>query len=153
MAKESPAAGSAPPLAVAPAANVALALPRVPLRRRIARALSYLVLVAVVLVGLPLWPILVVSCVVPPLAMLSFPVLLLDTLLVAYSIAWLTYLLLAPSDAAPFAHSSNHKLLLPYDPLQVARTNRLALRYVSQMFRLVVPAIFDWPYRYVCVTT
>ncbi len=65
-------------------------------------------LVPLVLVGLPLWPLLALSCAVPVVALFTIPLFLLLTVLLLYSVAWLSYLVLAQSDVPPPAGALLH---------------------------------------------
>lgn len=134
---------------------------------RLARLLTdtlRIVLVPVVVVGLPLWPVALVLSVLPVFCVVAFPLLLLDTLLVSYGIAWLVYLALAQTDPPPLAAASDPSHLrsawlalvnalpvLPYSPVHVFKIALITLQSSTQVVRMFFPAIFDWSYRYVCL--
>lgn len=131
------------------------------LGRLVAQTLR-LVLVPIVALGLPLWSVLLVLTPLPVFCVVAFPLLLLDTLLVSYAIAWLVYLALAQTDPPPssvppgrswlrsaIAAIANAVPILPYSPIRVAKVTFITLQSVSQVVGVFFPAIFDWSYRYV----
>lgn len=113
-------------------------------------------LLPVLLVGVPLWPVLVLSC-ATPLVALALPLALLDTALVAYAVAWLAYLAAGQHRAArPSPDGLFLSLLrstagslpsLPVHPVRVLRVDAAALAYLVQASRVLFPAVFDWSYR------
>ncbi|KDN50409.1 hypothetical protein K437DRAFT_293616 [Tilletiaria anomala UBC 951] len=58
-------------------------------------------LIPIIVCGVPAWPVLGMLCIVPIVGMFTVPIFLLLTVTLMYSIAWLSYLVLAQSDPPP----------------------------------------------------
>lgn len=111
-------------------------------------------LLPVICIGAPLWPIVGLLCAVPVIGIFAIPLFLLLTLLLLYSVAWFSYLLLAQAD--PPASSKQGTLapylpFLPYSPLRCLKINWAALLYASSAIKVALPAVLDWSYRRVMV--
>lgn len=111
-------------------------------------------LLPVICIGAPLWPIIGLSCAVPVIGIFAIPLFLLLTLLLLYSVAWFSYLLLAQAD--PPASSKQGTLapylpFLPFSPLRCLKINWAALLYASSAIKVALPAVLDWSYRRVMV--
>lgn len=111
-------------------------------------------LLPVICIGIPLWPILGALCAVPLIGIFTIPLFLLTTLLLLYSVAWFSYLVLAQADPPASVQRgalANYLPFLPYSPLRCLKINWAAFLYASSTIRVVVPAILDWSYRRVMV--
>ncbi|PWN38379.1 uncharacterized protein FA14DRAFT_159976 [Meira miltonrushii] len=111
-------------------------------------------LLPVICIGAPLWPIVGLLCAVPVIGIFAIPLFLLLTLLLLYSVAWFSYLLLAQAD--PPASSKQGTFapylpFLPYSPLRCLKINWAALLYASSAVKVALPAVLDWSYRRVMV--
>lgn len=111
-------------------------------------------LLPVICVGVPAWPIVGILCAVPLVGIFAIPLFLFLTLLLLYSVAWFSYLLLAQAD--PPASSQQGALspylpFLPYSPMRCLKINWAALMYASSAVKVAVPAVLDWSYRRVMV--
>lgn len=111
-----------------------------------------LALTPVLLLGVPAWPFLALSCAVPFLSLVTVPLFILLSLLLLYSISWFTYLVLAQADA-PSLDSSRTRFLpfLPYSPSKCVKVTWATLVYSATAFKLALPAALDWSYRRVMV--
>lgn len=111
-----------------------------------------LALLPVLLLGVPTWPILALSCVVPFLSLITVPLFILLSLLLLYSISWFTYLVLAQADA-PSSHNGANRFLpfLPYSPSKCVKVTWATLIYSATALKLALPAALDWSYRRVMV--
>lgn len=110
-------------------------------------------LLPAILIGVPLWPILAISCAVPFLALVTIPLFILLSLFLVYSLSWFTYLVLAQADAPVSERSRLANVLpfLPYSPLKCLKVTWASLLYSSAAIRLLLPAVLDWSYRRVMV--
>jgi acetyl esterase/lipase len=94
----------------------------------------------------------------------TVPLFILLTVLLMYSIAWLSYLMLAQDDPPASSVSSilspaldgtpaaptmtkNYLPFLPFSPLRCVKVNWAALQYAATVLRVAVPTVFDWCYR------
>ena len=89
-----------------------------------------------------------------PLLCSTIPLFLLLTVLLFYSVAWFSYLILAQAD--PPASSQNGSIapflpFLPYSPLRCLKVNWAAALYASSAIKVALPAVLDWSYRRVMV--
>ncbi|UZJ54327.1 hypothetical protein CBS101457_003647 [Exobasidium rhododendri] len=111
------------------------------------------VLIPLILVGIPVWPILGLLCIVPIIGIITIPLFLLLTILLLYSVAWFSYLTLAQADPPGIKDGIITTFLpfLPYSPLRCLKVNWAAALYAISACRVVLPAILDWSYRRVMV--
>lgn len=121
-----------------------------------------MILIPTLVIAVPLWFMLVALTPIPVFCVVALPLLLLDTLVVSYSVVWLVYLALAQTDPPPSATPPgrnwlrrlvdglvNATPLLPYRPSRVITITWYTLQCAIQVVRVFFPAIFDWSYRYV----
>jgi hypothetical protein len=111
-------------------------------------------LMPVILIGVPAWPIVGLLCAVPIVGIFAIPLFILLTLLLLYSVAWFSYLVLAQAD--PPASSQHGSLapylpFLPYSPVRCLKINWAAFMYASSTVRVALPAVLDWSYRRIMV--
>lgn len=109
-------------------------------------------LLPVILIGVPTWPILAITCLVPFLSLVTIPLFVALSALLVYSLSWFTYLVLAQADA-PTSQSALTKVFpfLPYSPVKCLKVTWASFLYSATALRLVFPAILDWSYRRVMV--
>lgn len=106
-----------------------------------------LLLIPIIVVGIPTWPILFLLSFVPILGVLALPLLLSLSLLLFYSIPWFSYLLLAQASPPSSLHSNPYLPFLPYSPKRCAKVNWVALQYCRTAISVGFPAVLDWCYR------
>lgn len=75
-------------------------------------------------------------------------------MLLLYSIAWFSYLILAQADPPSSAGgglAGAYLPFLPYSPMRCLKINWAAFLYASTALRVALPAVLDWSYRRVMV--
>ncbi len=125
-------------------------------QRYLALLLKPIVLPALA-IALPAWPLLAAACAIPVIGVMAIPILLLISVLLLYTVAWICYLFLARRTFqrrgrnAPPMVAAQHLPLCPHqpDPVRQSRPRRLPIHRPA--FRIVFPAIFDWSYRRIMV--
>lgn len=132
-----------------------------PVIRRRGGAISRLVatflrvlLLPVIFIGIPLWPVLGLLCAVPIIGIITIPLFILTTALLLYAVAWFSYLVLAQADppaSSQSGHLSPYLPFLPYSPIRCLKINWAAFLYATTAVRIAVPSVLDWSYRRVMV--
>ncbi|PWN44548.1 alpha/beta-hydrolase [Ceraceosorus guamensis] len=118
---------------------------------RLVASFLRIVLVPTILFGVPLWPFLGLLCAVPFVGIITIPLFLLLSVLLLYSIAWFSYLLLAQADPPASISASSYLPFLPYSPMRCLKVNWAAFQYATTAVTVVIPAVLDWSYRRVMV--